>query len=492
MLSLNESIHLHAASRPGELAVRDDARSLSFAELDSEIGAIASFLTQRRTGGRLGVQVGNSVEHVVTLIAAERAGVTVVPFDPRWDAEAVESFIAQTGVRVMAADDSAAGAGPVVFNEVGSDQSFDYADSIAAGSSSTVAPRHPADSEILTLAPSGGTSRVRKAYRVSASATIARFLLQAAEFGLSRGGRYVAATPLFHGAARSLSLGHLYFGSSVIVHRRFDPSLFVRDAAEATAAFAVPTMLKRILESGARDLQPSFSVISGGSPIPRALAVEVVAHLTPNLFDYYASVETGGISVLHPGDLHEVGRSVGRPAFGVEVIIAGPEAEALGPGEEGRIAVRSSGMCSGAEGIELEVLAGGFVVTGDVGHLRADGSLVVVGRHDDVIISGGVNIDPVSVEQVLEEHESVVSAGVVGLPDAEWGERVVAAVTMSSGDDTRALEAWVTARLHGPSRPKDLVALPELPVTSIGKLDRRRLRELLLARSEGEPAPSSL
>jgi acyl-CoA synthetase (AMP-forming)/AMP-acid ligase II len=249
---------------------------------------------------------------------------------------------------------------------------------------------------------------------------------------------------------------------------RFDARAFASAAMDATVAFLVPTQVERLVALGA-PLRLRALVVAG-APFPPATRRRVLELLGPGrLWEFYGSSETGTISVLPPGAqeraLDEPG-FVGWPPPGVEV-----RAEA-----DGELFVRAETVMRDYLGADSATCRDGFLSVGDLGRVTADGGVVLVDRKHDTIITGGVNVYPAEVERAIAEHPSVAGAVVCSLPDAEWGEIVVALV---AGDVTEeALRAFLRERVAAYKIPKRMlfVAPGDLPVGASGKPLRRAAR----------------
>jgi o-succinylbenzoate---CoA ligase len=272
------------------------------------------------------------------------------------------------------------------------------------------------------------------------------------------GDRWLCCLPL-HGVAGLAVLARAWHtGLPVDVHDRFDPAAVAAAAGRATLVSVVPTMLRRLLAAGA-DPARFRRVLVGGGPIPADLVEAATRH-------GIGLVRTYGLTETFGGVVHD-----GHPLDGVELrISAEGEIEVGGPmlfrrylGDPGRTA---------------EVLGGGWLRTGDLGRLDREGRLQVLGRRDELIVSGGVNVHPDEVEAVLATHPAVAEAAVAGRPDPEWGQRVTAFVVPLDPADPptlAGLRAFALERLAPAKAPRELVLVPGLPRGPSGKLLRRRL-----------------
>ncbi|HEY0188327.1 MAG TPA: class I adenylate-forming enzyme family protein [Cellulomonas sp.] len=474
---LVESLELHSRVRPEAVAVRDDSGAVTYAELHARVSRLADAIETADLPARVAVRAGNDVAHLAALLALPATGRTGVVMDPRWTVNELVAAREAFGATVMLTDQPDA--------EALEGSGFEVHDLGAAAGSGD----GPSDRVLRTVAgpdgtflvtPGGGTSGRIKGSRITHAAQISRIVTQLVEFGIPAGGTFLASTPLFHGSARSLGLGYLYCGGTVHLMQKFDVQRWLRAAEDATATFCVPTMLRRLVEAAEHPLDPRLRLLTGGAPIEQELVERVRRRLTPRFFDYYASVESGPITVRHPNEHDLPAGCVGRPAFSVQVEIRDPDDQGIG-----RVVVGGPGISTGVEGAAEPIAEGAEIEMGDLGRFDAAGRLHLHGRADDVIISGGVNVEPSEVEAVLEVHPDVRAAAVVGVPDAEWGRRVVAAVVTASGRalPEGELDGYLRSRLAPAKRPKEVRYVTELPLTGVGKVDRRAVVEVFTGRA---------
>jgi long-chain acyl-CoA synthetase len=267
-----------------------------------------------------------------------------------------------------------------------------------------------------------------------------------------------------------------------VLMRWFDPSLFLELAQEHRTQITavVPSMLQLLLSLPVEDydLAELRYVVSGGAPLPPEVAQELLRRLPQvEIREGYGLTETAAIVTSTPPGQARLG-SVGKPAPGVEVRIDGDE-------EVGEICVRSPSIMLGywrAPELTAETIRDGWLYTGDLGYLDADGYLYVVDRKKDLIIRGGFNVFPRDVEEALLEHPAVAAAAVVGRPDEAHGEEVVAFVELTAGErvDADELVTWSKDRIGGYKYPREVQVVSSLPLTPVGKVDRKALRTRVL------------
>ena len=273
-----------------------------------------------------------------------------------------------------------------------------------------------------------------------------------------------------------------------VLMRWFDPAGWLRLAAEhrVNVSPMVPSMLQMLLQQPLEhyDLSALTRLTSGAAPLPRQVLEEFGRRLpTVEIAEGYGCTETAAIIATSPVGQARPG-SVGRPAPGVEVRIERPDGSAARPGEDGEICVRGPVVMSGYWHAERETehaLRGSWLHTGDVGRLDADGYLYIVDRIKDLIIRGGYNVYPRDVEDALLEHPDVVAAAVVGRPDQKYGEEVVAFVQLREGSTAgpEELVEFGRARLSAVKYPREVRIIDQVPLTSVMKIDRKRLRATL-------------
>jgi acyl-CoA synthetase (AMP-forming)/AMP-acid ligase II len=352
------------------------------------------------------------------------------------------------------------------------------------------------DSIAVLLYTSGTTGEPKAA--VLRHSNLASYVLSTVELAAATDDESaVVAVPPYHIAGVSAVLTSTYRGRRMVYLESFDPARWVEavDREHVTHAMVVPTMLGRVLDAAEAvgSSLPSLQSLSyGGGPMPLPV-IERAMRLLPNVgfVNAYGLTETSStISVLGPDD-HRAAvasddpvtrrrlGSVGRPLPVLELSIRDPDGNPLPSGERGEIWVRGpqvSGEYLGRGG-----LTDGWFNTRDSGELDDEGYLFVHGRLDDVIVRGGENLSPGEIESVLVDHPAVEAAAVVGIPDVEWGERVVAAVVPRAGaTPTEAeLQDFVRERLRSTRTPERIDFRDDLPVNETGKLLRRVLRDEL-------------
>jgi O-succinylbenzoic acid--CoA ligase len=307
--------------------------------------------------------------------------------------------------------------------------------------------------EIATIMHTSGTTAAPRPVALSYENWLWNALGSALALGFDPDERWLCPMPLAHVGGLSIALRSAIYATTVILHDRFDTEAALAalmDPAQAvTLVSLVPTMLARLLDAGLRDPPTLRWALLGGGPIAPALLRAAAA---------------AGVSVAPSYGMTEACSQIatnGLPLLGIELRIA----------DDGEILVRGANVARGALSDD------GWLHTGDLGALDRRGRLTISGRKADTIVSGGENVAPAEVEAVLLEHRAVADAAVFGIPDAEWGEAVMASVVLRAGEETDgdALRAHCAQMLAGFKVPKSIRLVSALPRGETGKLQRRRL-----------------
>ena len=331
-----------------------------------------------------------------------------------------------------------------------------------AGGRSRLGGGQPGEAGLAAVLATSGTSGTPKVVELGADAVRWSALATSRALAAGPGDRWLCCLPLHRVAGLAVVARGWHTGLPVEVHERFDPAAVGAAAGRATLVSLVPAMLRRLL-AGGDDAARFRRVLLGGGPIPADLAAAATARGV-------GLVRTYGLTETFGGMVHD-----GHPLGGAELRVGGP-----GPGT-GEVMVRGPMVMRryrGDPSRTAAALRAGWLHTGDVGRVDPDGRLVVLGRADDVVISGGVNVHPDEVEAVLATHPGVAEAAVAGRADPEWGQRVAAFVVPRDPDrppTLAELRAFVRERLEPAKAPRELVVVPALPRSPSGKLLRRLL-----------------
>ena len=294
----------------------------------------------------------------------------------------------------------------------------------------------------------------------------------------------VIAAPLFHALGLSQMALALLLGSTIVVQRRFDPEATLDALADngASAAVLVPVMLQRIMELGedavrARDLRELRIIFVSGSAVSPDLVRRTLSAFGPTLYNMYGSTEIAEATIATPEDLAEDPTTVGGPVRGAVIKILDEHGHEVPVGTTGRIFVANAAQFEGYTGGEDKERIGALMSSGDVGHLDAVGRLHIQGRDDEMIVSGGENVFPAEVENLLADHGAIEEAAAVGVIDDQFGHRLRAFVVLRAGHELTEAQVreYVRDNLARYKVPREVVFIERLPRNPTGKVLKREL-----------------
>jgi acyl-CoA synthetase (AMP-forming)/AMP-acid ligase II/NAD(P)-dependent dehydrogenase (short-subunit alcohol dehydrogenase family) len=486
--------------RPGLV---DERGSVTFGELDRGARALAAALHSElgvTASERIAIMCRNHRGFVHAAAAAGRLGCDLVPLNNDFAAVQLGEVLEREGVTVVVHDEEFA----ELFDESGfagrritawhdGEASGPALDELIATGAKLPKPPEPAEPGRIITLTSGTTGTPKGATRaVSPLAMAPMAIAGLLDLGRIRpvprsGEPIVVAPPLFHLFGYLGMMAALAFGSPMVLRRRFDPQDTLAQIEQTSAGLllAVPTMLKRIMDlpPAVRDGYDAGSVrmvLSGAAPLAPELAQAVMDQFGPVLYNGYASTEVGSGTLATPSDLRAAPGTVGRPIAGTKVKILDDAGSELPEGETGRIFVGSPLLFEGYTGGGSKEIVDGMMSTGDLGHFDAAGRLFIDGRDDDMIVSGGENVFPQEIEEMLQSHEGVADAAVMGVSDERFGQRLAAFVVPKTGTSLseEELSSYIKQRLARYKVPREFTFVDELPRTATGKLRRRQLNEL--------------
>lgn len=491
-VDLGDRVARRARTHAGTVALECSGETLTYEQLDRRVESAAGALRDLgvAAGEPIGVLMGNGIEIGVLAHAIPRAGGLLMPVNTRLSTDEISWQLGDARVRYLLHDgeqaDLAREAGAAASVEVLSTTEDRWrADRGVGDPDATIEP----DRGHSVIYTSGTTGRPKGAVLTHGNFYWSA-VASAANIGVEAGDRWLACMPLFHVGGLSILVRSAIYGTTAVIHERFDEDRANRAlrAEGITLASVVATMLQRMFAADGEAYPASVrAVLLGGGPAPRALLEEAQQRGMPVLQTYGLTEAASQVATLAPVDaLRKLG-SAGLPLLSstVRVEVGGRVAE---PGETGEIVVAGPTICAGylhRPDATAETIRDGWLHTGDLGHLDEEGYLYVADRREDLIVTGGENVYPAEVEAVLMEHPAVGECAVVGLPDEEWGSRVVAAVVPSASTEPDGLRAAVEkhlrARLAGYKAPRRIVLWQgPLPRTASGKVQRHLVRERLL------------
>jgi len=481
-----------ACSRfPDRDAVIAAGRSLTFAEVDERAARLAAVFTSRGLvpGDRVAILAMNEVEYLEVQVAAMRAGLILVPLNFRLALPELAYIIgdASPSLLICGSGYAAAGERLKVAEQLVLGGSYDEALARSDRSSGTAPIRAGAPSTILYT--SGTTGRPKGAV-ISNHALFARINANLFEYNVSSDDRFLQCLPLFH-IASNVTSTYAYAGASQVLLPNFDPALLLETIVRQriTVVLLVPTMINAVVNyPGVADfdLGTLRQIAYGASPIPPVVLQHAIRIFGCGFVQLFGMTETSACTVLRPAD-HDPDRhpgllaSAGTPALSFAVRVVDDDDRDVAAGAVGEVICRGPAVMDGYWNnpeATAAALRHGWMHTGDVGYRDADGYLFISDRKKDMIVTGGENVYPREVEDVLFEHPQVLEAAVIGVPDERWGERVHAVLvsTAGAGLDVAEVLSFARDRLAGYKVPKTAEIVTALPKNATGKVLKQELR----------------
>jgi acyl-CoA synthetase (AMP-forming)/AMP-acid ligase II len=480
-----------AIRHPHETALIDERGSLSFEQLHRRSNALAHAFERMGVGygDGVGIMCRNHRGFIETTLAAAKIGASALYLNTMFAGPQLVEVTRRERPKLLVYDEEFAelldGVDENVQRVVGwcdGEAEVPTLDSlIASAEDSDLKP--PPEKPRFVILTSGTTGTPKGAQRSSPDGLLAMAAVIDKIPYRSRDTMTIAA-PLFH----SWGFFHFIMGlptaSTIVLQRRFDPEGTLRAVQEHRAQVlpVVPVMLQRILQLpeetlASYDLSSLRIVSLSGSALPGELAIEWMDRFGDNIYNLYGSTEVAYATIATPADLRAAPGTAGRPPRGTVVRLFDEKGHPVPRGEVGRIFVGNEMAFEGYTGGDNKEAIDGLLSSGDVGHIDSAGRLFIDGRDDEMIVSGGENVFPREVEDLLADHEAVVEVAVIGVDDDEFGQRLKAFVVLAgeievSGDD---LKAHVKAHLAGYKAPREIEFVEELPRNATGKILKREL-----------------
>lgn len=498
-LTISAGVHGTAAHSPHRPALRIGARQLTYRELAARIrrvagGAIAAL--GRTHGERALLLAPNCLEYPEILCGLGDAGMIVSTVNPRCSAHELAALAADCSPRIAfvhptleAVARQAALPSVEKLLVIGAEY-----DAWLGEAPEAAVLAQLEESDPFALVYTSGTTGAPKGVLLSHRSRALTFFGMAMEYGcFGPDDRHLSLAPMAHGAGFAFTMAPLFFGGFVEVLPKFDPELVLHRlaAGRITGTFMVPTHyqslfgLERTVLERHRGTTPALkAIISNASALPQAVKEKIVGYFGAGLLhETYGSTEGGVVTNLRPQYQLVKHQCVGVPFTCTEVRLLDEQGREVPTGELGELYSRSPFLFNGYHGKPEETAAcirDGAVSVGDLARRDEEGFIYIVDRKKDMVISGGINIYPREIEEVLHQHPAVLEAAVIGVPDEHWGERLRAFVVWRDGmhADAAALEAHCRAVLAGYKVPREFRVLPALPRNTGGKVLKRELRTL--------------
>ncbi len=470
----------HAAPRSVALIDADSGDEWTYAELDRAVERTAGRLWSVgiHPGDQLGVLATTSTEFVRLAHAAWRVGAVLVPFNTRLPEGELREQVRRVDLAALLAGRSYVRRARAV-----ADAPVESFPALAEEPPAEFAAEDPPLDAPRAMLFTSGTTGEPKAVVLAARSLVASAVASAFRLGVLPEDRWYDPLAGYHMGGLAPIVRSALYGTCLVLPDEFDAGRAIEQLHEydATGVSLVPTMLDRTLDAG--DLPGSLRfVLTGGAPTSPELIARCERRGVP-IHPTYGMTETASqVATARPAEAFANPERVGRPLAFTRVR-AVTDGETLPAGEPGELVVSGPTVMSGYYDEASENVFGPYGYrTGDLGVVEDDGTIRVIGRVDDAILTGGETVQPASVARVLREHPRVEDCAVVGLPDPEWGERVAALVVGAVEEED--LRAFCEERLAGYERPKTIGFDDDLPRTPSGTVDRETVREILSERVE--------
>jgi len=483
-----------AGNFPDDPAIIDDLGTLSFADVHERTNALAHALRSEglEAGDNVAVMCRNHRGWIDAVVACSKLGANALFLNTAFSGPQLADVAARERPKAVVFDHE--------FEEVlhaaarrrkrfvawhdpedGRLRDPLLADLIDKGDPGDVPPP-PREGRAIIL--TSGTTGTPKGAERSMPKTIDPIAALLSVIPLKARERTMIAAPLFHAWGFAQWALSISLSSTVVLKRKFDEeaTLALTARHECTALVVVPVMIQRILELDDEildryDLSKVKAVPVSGSALPGSVSGRWMDHFGENLYNLYGSTEVAWATIATPRDLREAPGTAGRPPRGSVVKLYDEDGNPVEEGASGRIfvgnAVQFEGYTGGGSKDEID----GLLSSGDVGHFDSEGRLFIDGRDDDMIVSGGENVFPAEVEDLLMSHGNVADVAVFGVEDEKFGQRLKAVVVRKGDLSERDVRDYVKTNLAGFKAPRDVVFVDELPRTSTGKVLKRELQD---------------
>ena len=494
-MNLSRIVEHWAGMAPAKCAIHFHGEDISWAALWQRIEAATVTLAQRcavQPGERIAYLGLNHPDFIVFLMALARLGAIAVPLNMRLAPVELAAILEHAGARLLLCDEAMCGAGAAAASRA--NVAMESALALAAPTQENGAKNrsHQAspgndDSPVLLVYTSGTTGKPKGALHTQAN-LLWNIQSAIASQDISVHDHLLNALPMFHVGGLCIQLlPVLAAGGTVTLHARFDAAAWISDVTtrRPTLSLLVPATLKAILDHPswpAANLSSLRFVNTGSSSVPRSMIDAVHARGVP-VSQVYGATETGPVSiVLRPEHAVAHAGSTGKPALHVEVRLVRPDGTDAATGETAEIWVRGKNVVAGYwNDVHNPAFADGWFRSGDLAYRDAAGFYWVVGRSKDMIISGGENIYPAELENVLADCAQILEAAVIGQEDAQWGEVAVAVIVKKpeAALDDVGVKQLFEGRLARFKHPRRVIFVDALPKTALGKVQKTLLKEQL-------------
>jgi fatty-acyl-CoA synthase len=483
---------LAAIRYPNETYLHDELGSLSFAEVEARANALARALRERgvQPGDGIALMARNHRGFVDATLAGSKLGCSLLYLNTAFSGPQLADVVEREGPRALIYDQEFAGlldgVDPDLERFVAWQDEGDSADERIGRLIETTSPDPvtPPDDDPRFIILTSGTTGTPKGAQRKPPAGLGPLagLIDAIPYRVEE--RMVVAAPLFHSWGFLHLVISLTLANSITLRRKFDPeaTLATTEESRANVLAVVPVMLQRMLQLNDEKLDrfslPQLRITAvSGSALPGELATRWMDRFGDNVYNLYGSTEVAFATVASPADLRAAPGTAGRPPHGTTLRIVDEAGNDCPPGKTGRIFVGNEMAFEGYTGGGGKEALEDLFSSGDVGHFDDAGRLFIDGRDDEMIVSGGENVFPREVEDLLADHDAVKEVAVIGVDDEEFGQRLKAFVVVTDDAELSEQDAksYVKSNLAGYKVPREVEFLDSLPRNATGKILKREL-----------------
>ena len=479
-----------------------DEERFTYSQLNERVNRLAAGLMDMglRKGDNAAILLQNCSQYIEIYFALAKIGAVAVPLNFMLKGKGLEFLVNNSAARIMFLEEttreqvedarsrftSIASDSFIFIGSTVPEEYRSYEKLISEGSPEEPDVRVDEDDDLIILYTSG-TTGLPKGIVLTHRNRLTYFNWCGLEYGMLFDGIHMVTTPLYHNVACFLSQTQFYTGGTVVVMRKFSAEhcveLIVRE--KVTSTFMVPTQLNLVLRM--RGVEPSSlssvrTIVTGAAPLATRTKEQIIGLFNCDLHEMYGLTETGLITNMKPEDALRKVRCVGQPFFHMEMRVVDEHGHDVPEGEVGEIVARGPLLLRtyySNEKAYNDAMRDGWFFSGDLGRVDDEGFLYLVDRKKDMICSGGVNIYPMDVEEILHSHPKVHESAVIGVPDERWGESVLAIVVLKPGESLTKedLIRHCKDNMASYQAPKLVEFLDELPRNPSGKVLKRELRE---------------
>jgi acyl-CoA synthetase (AMP-forming)/AMP-acid ligase II len=501
--NLHSGLQIHAKNKPNEIAVTYYDETRTYKDLYERVNGLANSLIQLgvRKGDHVALYMKNRLEMMEILYAISAAGAVAVPINYMVEGKDLQQLINDSDACIAFVEAEKLDAyEEVIMNFVTLQKAttiivgkrslapayLQYEHLVLSGSKESPDVMVQSD-DVAAILYSSGTTSLPKGIIITQGNEIYRAFRTAIEWNINYDDTVLITVPIYH------SVGHLYIfylgllGCKIVITRDFDAeqTLKIIQDEQVTLSFFVPTQYILMLQVSSFEqynLSSLRLLVSAAAPLAEATKQQILGKFKCDLTEFLGTTEAGPETSLRPKDVLRKTASVGKQADFVELRLVDEDGNDVAVDQEGEFAVRGAALFSGyfkrPEETDKTMLPGGWHRTGDMGKLDNEGFYYLLDRKKDMIISGGVNIYPKDIEEILYTHSAVLEAAVIGVPDGKWGEKVKAFVVLKDEEEADRLQLieYCNERLAKYQHIKELEIISSLPRNPSGKILKRELR----------------